>query len=290
MSISNECMVATLAISRWYGFARDEQAGKAVADAHHADSDAANVNKRLLPRSAMKDVTAALSAVRTHFYESTLPWRDGGGRLLTRKMYMPFIEKHESLVREARVEIDKFIDVTYPAALDRAEFRMGSLLNPNDYPSQAELRRKYRVHLDFEPVSSASDFRVRIDSDHADAIRANIERGLQERIAAAMREVWTRLATTLEHFHERMADTDAKFKQATVTNLQELVDLLPNLNVLDDPDLEAIRLDIAQKFSGLDAVTLRQDDGLRTQVATEAREIIDVMEGFMTATGGSSDE
>lgn len=289
MSITKDAMIVRLSISRWTGFARDEDLSCDVAQTANAEADTANVTKRLLPKTAMKDVNAALNAVRMHFYESTLPWHDKGDRLLTRKMYMPFVERHEELKAIADAAIDKFIFETYPRELDRAEFRMGSLFAAADYPDPHDLRGKYRMRLEFDVVEDASDFRVTMDQAHVDSIRASIEKGVQQRVRDAMRDVWDRLATTLNHFHDRMADTDAIFKKATVENLQEIVDILPNLNLTDDPDLEAIRQDIQQHLSGLDPIKLRKDVERRHAAASEAERIMSTMNGFMAATGGAQD-
>lgn len=285
MSITKECMIVNLSISRWYGFARDADLGRKVAEDHNADDDATNVSKRLMPRRVMSEVNASLSAIRTHFYDNTLPWHDRGGRLLTRKMFTTFIEQHEALVKKAEVAIDKFINDTYLREMDRAEFRMGDTFKITDYPTPEELRRLYGVQLDFEPVGDAGDFRVEMDQKYVDSIRHSIERNMSARIQTAMRDVWDRLAKTLRYFHERMADEDARFKASTIENLKEIVAVLPALNVLDDPDLEAVRLDIEAHLAGLDPKSVREDVDLRREVAGEAKRIMETMDGFMAAFG-----
>jgi hypothetical protein len=285
MSITKECMIVNLSIGRWYGFARDSDLGRSVALTHHADEDATNVNKRLMPSKVLRDVNSTLTAIRNHFHKNTLPWHDAGGRLLTRKLFATFIEEHEALVKKAEVAIEKFITADYPTERDRAEFRMGDVFKSEDYPSQAELRTMYRVRLDFEPVGDASDFRVEMDQKHADSVRQSIERNVNNRIQTAMREVWDRLAKTLRHFHDRMADEDARFKRATIDNLREIIDVLPALNVLDDPDLESIRIDIMNHLSDLDPVELRDNEEMRREVSGEAKRIMDTMDGFMAAFG-----
>jgi hypothetical protein len=99
-----------------------------------ADSDAARVNKHLVPKQALADVVSAASAVRTHLYLKTLPWKDNGDRLLTRKLFLGFIEEHERLVGEFDKAVHQFLTVAYPAARDQAEFRMGSLFKPTTIP------------------------------------------------------------------------------------------------------------------------------------------------------------
>jgi len=283
-------MIVRLSISRWYGFARDADLSQSVAADNNADTGTANVNKRLMPKAAMKEVNAALNAVRTHFYESTLPWHDKGDRLLTRKMFTTFVERHEELKAEADKAIDKFIYGTYPRELDRAEFRMGNLFDPTDYPDPDDLRGKYRIQLEFDAVSDADDFRVEMDQSHVDTIRASIEQSVQRRVNDAMTDVWDRLATTVKHFHDRMATEDATFKRSTVDNLQEIVDILPKLNLTDDPDLEAIRQDVQHHLTGLDPAELRKDKDQRKEVAAEAKRIMDSMSGFMAATNEGADQ
>jgi len=278
-------MIVDLSIGRWYGFARDAELGRSVALTHHADEDATNVNKRLMPSKVLRDVNSSLTTIRKHFHKNTLPWHDTGGRLLTRKLFATFIEEHEALVTKAEAAIEKFITVDYPVERDRAEFRMGEVFNPDDYPAQSELRGMYRVRLDFEPVGDAGDFRVDMDKKYVDHVRQSIERKVNDRIHGAMREVWDRLSKTLTHFHARMADEDSKFKRATIDNLREIVEVLPALNVLDDPDLESIRIDIMHHLADLDPVELRDDEDLRREVSGEAKRIMDTMDGFMAAFG-----
>jgi hypothetical protein len=98
--------------------------------------------------------------------------------------------------------------------------------------------------------------------------------------------VWKRLAETVGRFAERMANEDATFHASTVEKLEEIVELLPALNIMDDPNLEQMRRDIQGSLIGYDAKTLRKDKAARSVAATEAQKIMDTMKGFMTAFGG----
>jgi hypothetical protein len=87
MSITTKAMVLNLQVGLWSGHRLDKEATRKVTEDNNAESDAARVNKHLIPKPAFKDITATATAVRTHFYENTLPWKDNGDRLLTRGMY-----------------------------------------------------------------------------------------------------------------------------------------------------------------------------------------------------------
>lgn len=282
-ALTERAMTMNLSISLWQGYRLDKEASRKVTSQAGAALDAARVNKHLVPKEALAPVVTAAGAVRTHFYENTLPWRDNGDRLMTRKLFLTFIPAHETLVREFETAVETFLTRDYPHAIAQAEFRMGDMFNPDDYPPVSELRRRFRVNLDFDAITTANDFRVAIDQEHVDRVKAAMERAAEERIAGAMADIWRRLGETVGYFHERMANPEAVFRDSTVENVHDLLELIPGLNVLDDPAIEQVRALIEEKLGGAAAKEIRKDPEYRAELAGEAKQIIDTMQGFMNA-------
>lgn len=284
MSIVTKCMQVNLQIGIWKGYRLDRDASAKVTADAGADADAARVNKHLVPKESLKDIEKAQTQVREHFYRKTLPWKDNGDRLLTRMMFRDFIEEHEGLVGKFKDAVEDFVTVSYPQARERAQFRMGDLFDPNDYPPAESLRRRFYINLDIDGISEANDFRVSLDAEHADEVRENMEKAMHERIGRAMRDVWTRLSDVVGHFANKMG-SDEIFRDATVRNLEEIVELLPGLNVLDDPDLAAIGDEIKASLIGYDPKDLRKKPEVRSEAADQAKAIMEKMQGFMSAFG-----
>jgi 5-hydroxyisourate hydrolase-like protein (transthyretin family) len=284
MSISNECMIVNLQLGIWQGYRMDKEASAKVTQDAHAHAEAARVNKHLIPKESLKDIITASSAVRTHFYTSTLPWKDNGDRLLTRMHYQKFIEKHQELVSLFNTEVEEFLDHKYPMARDKASFRMGDLFKEDDYPEPRELRSKFYVNLDIDAVTEAGDFRVTLDKKNIGAIKQQMADAMNDRLGRAMKDVWTRLAETLGHYTRKMS-TDEIFRDSTVKNLEEIIEILPALNIMDDPNLAKIILDLRQNVVGYAANDLRKDLGTRALAAGEATRIMEDMKGFMSAFG-----
>jgi len=283
MSIVNECMVVNCQIGLWSGHRLDKEASARVTQEAQAHEDAARVNKHLIPKEALKDVGQAATQLRLHFYRKTLPWKDNGDRLLTRKMYTQFMTEHAALRYTFEQAVQEFLDKGYPLAFEQARFRMGSLFDPNDYPAEQTLRRKFYVNLDIDPVATANDFRVSLDEGQQDEIKQEIEEAMARRVNSAMEDVWKRLHSTLTNYAERMASENGRFKEATVDNLKEIVDMLPAFNVLGDPQLERIAKDVQSTLLGNSAKELRKDDKVRSAAAMEAQRILEDMSGFMKA-------
>ena len=285
MSIVTQAMVVNLQIGVWMGYRLDKEASRELTDEKNAEADAARVNTHLIPKDKLKPIVSASGAVRSHFYDKTLPWQDNGNRLLTRKLYMKFIEEHQRLVTAFTEAVDQFLARDYLVAQEKARFRMGELFKPDVYPSAEALRRRFYVNLDIDAVTTAGDFRVEMDQNTIDEVREGMEQAMGARIGRAMQDVWARLNTTLGHFAEKMAG-DGIFRNTTLTNLEELVQVLPDLNITNDPELERIRLEIADKIIGFDAQDLRKDKLVRDRAATEASKIVEEMAGFLNAFGG----
>lgn len=287
MSIVKKCMTVNLRIGQWTGQRLDRVASENVTRDAHAESDAARVNKHLVPKMDLKPIGAAASKIRLHYYDMTLPWKDSGDRLLTRKMFPEFIERHEELVGEFKVAVEHFISEVYPKVKEKAAFRMGELFDADDYPSPEALRRKFYAHLDFDAVTEADDFRVEMDQASLDKIKGDIESATQARVTKAMADVWNRLSTVVGHFADKMG-SDEIFRNTTVENLDELARLLPALNLTDDPELDKIGAEISATLVGYDPATLRKEPAVRKEAAEKANKIMEDMRGFMSAMSAAA--
>jgi len=289
MSITTQCMMVNLQIGIWTGQRLDKDASKRVTDEANAAQDAASVNKHTVPKTALAPILSAASALRRHFYDNTLPWKDNGDRLLSRQMYMPFIEQYEQKHQWFDAKVDEFLGTAYPSVIEQAAFRMGEMFRAEDYPSVTSLRRRFYATLDIDAVTEAHDFRVAMDAGQADAVRAQIESSLRERTNKAMYDVWSRVASTLAHVADKLGTPDAVFRDSTIKNLEEILALLPGLNILDDAQLNAIRDDIERSVLAYDVKWMRKDPVVRTKVSEEAQRIMTDMQGFMAAFGGGDE-
>jgi predicted secreted Zn-dependent protease len=86
-------------------------------------------------------------------------------------------------------------------------------------------------------------------------------------VAAAQHDAWNRLHDALTRIKDRLTlDEDGKrriFHDTTVTNAQELCDLLTPLNVTNDPKLEQARRMLQDAIGDVDPKELRKEDSTR---------------------------
>jgi hypothetical protein len=279
MNLNDRALLVQLSISAWAGRKYDKKATAAVNTVAKAVEAAGRYNKALLPMNDfLADVHKKATTIRTAFYENTLPWGLDGMHMLPTSNYLEFVTEFRRKRDDWNVLVDRFVD-NYPTFVLNAAADLGDLYNESDYPQQAEMRRKFSIDLAVFPVPT-NDFRVSIASDELTRIQQDVERRVKEAEANAMKEVWQRLYDRVKHMAEKLSDPAAIFRDSMVENAREMCAMLPRLNFMEDPHLEAMRQQVeASLLKHPDA--LRNDPDLRRDTAAEAKAIMDKMGAFM---------
>jgi hypothetical protein len=285
MSIKTECMVVNLRVSKWAAFKVDKEAGRKVTRDAGAEEDAARVNKHLVPKSALDKIVSADSGARAWFYANTLPWKDNGDRLLPRASYQTFMAEYGVRKKLFDDEVENFLDNVYAKVREVAEFRMGDMFKPEDYPAVADLRGKFAMTLAIDSVTDAADFRV--DLDNASVVRAEIAEATNARMKNAMAETWKRLAEPLGHFITKLSEDKVSYKDSTPDNLRKALQDCKAWNLEGDQNLIDIIDRLQDSLDGVDNKTLRKDSGTRAEVVKRASAINDDVKTFMDAFGSA---
>jgi hypothetical protein len=97
------------------------------------------------------------------------------------------------------------------------------------------------------PLPDAGDFRVTLGDEEKERIKRQITAAVEASLQVASRELWQRLYEAVSHLAERLRPykvtgegVEHPFRDSVVTNLVKLVDILPKLNVTQDPELERL--------------------------------------------------
>lgn len=280
-AVQSTALLADVTIHMWGAERSDAKAMQEVKANAGAVGNVGRVVKNLLAGAdgALKDTRSAFASVRTLHYGLTLPWvsdphaeRQRGARLLPNLLWQEYTDKIAGARKRAYDQRDKFVD-EYPDLVERARSNLGSLADA-DYPSQDEVRAQFKITVDFEPIPSGSDFRGLPDTMLDKLGKALVARQ-QRMVEGAARAMWTEARERVEHICARMSDADATFKKTTVSNVRDLVTLLPAWNISGDTRANEIAQDIERMLDGVDADAIRKSANLRANVAEQARAVVD---------------
>lgn len=283
MSISNSSVLVELNISVWTAAKLDKSETQRVVNQNNAASNAAQVRKNLLAgTNKRKDIAEYANACRIWHNSRTLPWADKGQRLLPTSIFFDY--KTEAAMRKNTFDrmVEDFL-THYPAIVQTAHNYMGSLFNPDDYPTVDELRDKFGYRMVFSPVPESGDFRLDVGQRDLAEIKEEYEENFKSRLADAMREPWERLHKELSHISERLTDSEVdvedgspkrRYHASLITNAQNLCGLLSHLNVTRDPKLEEARQRLEAVMSGADIEVIRESPVHRADVKSKVDEIL----------------
>ena len=269
MSITSSAVQVEMNISVWTANKLDKSATEKVVADNSAVQNAAQVRKNLMAGTSLrKDISDYAAGCRLWHNTRTLPWADKGARLLSTSLFLDY--KTEANIR--RDTFNKMVDnfcTNYPALVQTSHNYLGTLFNPEDYPSVDEVRSKFGFRLVFSPVPESGDFRLQVAEQDLQDLRQQYEENFSSRLADAMREPWDRLHKLLISMSEKLTDVEGddeskkRYHDTLITNAQTLCSLLTHLNVTKDPKLEQARRDLELTMLGADIDAIKESPEVR---------------------------
>ncbi len=287
-SLSSRAMLSSLSISMWSARKHDPAASEDIAARHGAQANVGRYLKILLPKKALAEVQKIVSEARQEHYFITLPWDDNGYRVLPGAVYFDHVRKMHSHQQGFNDAVDDLCR-QFGSLVNESRIRLGGLFRDGDYPATDELRSKFSFETKVMPLPDAGDFRVTLGDEEKQRIKRQIALDVEASLQVGTRELWHRLYEAVQHMADRLSaykvtddGVEHPFRDTVVTNLVRLVDVLPKLNITNDPELERLAEQVRASLL-VDPKELRQSDSTRTQTAKTAAEIASRMAGYMAA-------
>ena len=284
--LSEKAMIVALNIGVWTARKHDRRISEEVATTHGAAADAGRYNKTLIDRRHFAKIDKVVRDARAHHYENTLPWLDDGYRILPADNYFEYCDQQRAHRDRFNAAVSEFI-AGYPNMVEEARDRLNGLYDPKDYPEPQRIIDKFGADICVLPLPAGADFRVNLSEAETQRVRADIERRTQDAAQAAIRDLWQRIYDTVQPVAEKLAAfsrdsgrTENPFRNSMITNLRELVDLLPRLNFTGDPQLDAMRQRLSDELCQTEPKTLRKNAKIRRDTAAAAAKILDDMAGY----------
>jgi len=280
--LKDEAMIVRLSISQWTARKFDKGVTQSVAHHYGTRPDVGRYNKILIAQDAIKEIIQTVSNARSFHYENTLPWDDAGGRILPTANFLAYSKKMREFRALFESAVGEFLS-NYDEYRENARRRLSAMFRAEDYPGRNEIVGKYGFSTDIEPVPDAADFRVSVSKKDTAQIKKKLEAKVKDREAEAMTDLYLRLNRVVTHFYEKLSNGDTIFRDSLVENVVELVNLLPRLNIFDDPELEELRKETQKKLCAFEPEQLRKDEAARGKASKDAKAILEKMAGYVGA-------
>jgi len=283
-SLSKQCLLVRLSISSYTGTKTDKVLTKETARRHDIQNEYLRVSKSLVSKEMIAPYKNIETEARQYHIEHTLPWDENGVRILPAVHYTEYMEAQ----RERRALFEKAAEmfiVDWPNVLAAAKTALGTSFNEADYPSTSALKNafKFRIKVDQLPEAS-QDFRCTIPASEIEEVRKEWAMQVETAKVEAQRELYARLLEPLSNMAERLRKEEGVFRDSLVDNVLDIVELIPSLNITQDPKIAEFGERIRKDFYRIRPNDLRHDIPLRKNTVKKVDAILAEISEFMPAT------
>jgi hypothetical protein len=278
-NLSEKAMLVSISFSFWTGKTKDKQVTREVLIRKNSSTDAGTWFTNLVSKNELKDIDSARGKVRETHYRLTLPWMDGGTRILPSAMFMKYTEEMRKVIAEHEKALAAFLK-TYPELVKDAQKRLGDLLKDKRLPTAAEIKHKFRIRQDILPIPEAGDFRCKLTDGQEAQIKKQVASSIEDMTERAVTSVWEQFTELVSKIEETMKQPKKIFRDSLISNLKDYCELLPKLNLTNDNNLEHLRKEALAKLAKLIPDNLRQDKNDRKKAHKSAKEIMEKIKGY----------
>lgn len=279
--ISDRALLAKLTTRAWSGQKKDSEVSRRVTADAHADPASGTFYKRLAKSHLFEEFQRTASAAREYHNRVTLPWLDGGYRLLPTDMFFNYQQQMAGYRREAEATARR-IRNEYPRIVEQARNRLGTLYNPDDFPSADKVESAFGIEVSLVPVPDTDDFRVDLDEETQESIRSEVQQSYKEMERTALLNLWDRLHSVVEHLSTRLHEVDRaerkRLHESVVGHVRDLVEILPSLNITGDAELDQLAGEAKEKLL-VDINALRTSPDRRAETAQAADDLLNRITG-----------
>jgi hypothetical protein len=274
-------MLSAVHISIWAAVKHDRKVSRDVANQHGAHEGAGRYNKKLLQGAEKLDALRTLAGqIRQYFYKITLPWSDEGFRLLPAHFYFEMTSQMREFERMFSERVEEFLTV-YPSYIEQVRPELNGLFREEDYPSVERLRSKFAIKLEVLPIPSGEDFRVTLSQEEQSRVAQEIDASVRQSLQRGSEDLWKRLRQVVTHMVDRLNEPESRFHGSLVTNIFDLVELLPRLNVTEDEELNQFASEVRNRLCNFTAHDLKKNEILRVATAVDAAELLSKMDDVL---------
>lgn len=269
-------VLSSLSISKWEGRKYDKKISTKVAKDLGTTVDWGRYNKALIARDALKEINSIVAAIRKCHHELTVPFDHGNTDLLPITRFDEHKKKTTELIVKFGKTADEF-EIVYPALIEEAKISCPNF-NRADYPDAANIRRKFNVTIEYNPVPTGNHLIVELANGELSKLQAQVEEQKAANLNKAMGELWSRLYEPVQKMAEALATPDKGFHKSLIENIKKVTAILPDLNLANDISLEKMAKEVEAKLCKHDTDDLRLDLVVRQETANAAKNILEKMD------------
>lgn len=242
--IARDCTLVSIEGSLFPWSKRDDEAANNAASADHADAERFTAYVQRVTKEDRLPPQQKLSEARRFLdFPTGFKWDGKGSFAVVNTKLDSVVTRLEAFRAEFYDLVDQLCQ-RLPALRDQARVDLNGAFDRLGFPTEQEVRERYRFEIKTSVIPHADDIRLNhVSAKARAAIEDNIRKEQQTKVTELHKTVVSSLESALARVASSLTDFSegkiARFEDTLVTNLEELVEALPTLNVTDDRTVSA---------------------------------------------------
>jgi hypothetical protein len=279
MSLTEKAMIAKLSFSI-IGQRKKDQIATNKSNQALGTSDAAGLYQKIkISRENIIDAIRIRDSALKYHRKMTTPFTADNWNLIGSEKILEYSKEIADYKTKFKLAVDD-IQNRWPAIVAFEEKRLDPIFIADEYPSQNEVSNFFSFYHKLKPIVDPSHVVIKLEAEVLEEIKEELRKEAVENTRRSLKDMWNRLFDPVANMAD-ICSNDKKIFGSLIENVKEIVDILPDLNIINDTDLNNMAREVKFKLLSHTAGQLRDDKDLKRRIGAEAQAVADKMEGYM---------
>lgn len=276
-TLADKALLVSLTICKPQMTEKDKQTTGEVALDKGASTAAVSVVKKLYPKHLLQPIQQVETAARQHLLSVTQPWARGMS-LLPSKLFMSLQAEMGTFKLQHRQAVTVFLN-NYAGVMAEAAREQGAMFDATNYPDLSTLAAEFTFDVTYLPLGSVPSMMDGLSAEVLEDVRSEVEAQTRQTLAVGQKALYDRLASALTRIKVQCGNPDGKIYETLTGNLDEMLKVLPDLNLANDPTFT--QLCEEARALVVPTAAIKTVPGVRESMASTADDILAKMAAFM---------
>jgi hypothetical protein len=266
---------------------RDEEAESMIQD--ELNDGALIVNRKLFrdPANPVNRIITSMGQAYAYHKRLTFPHIDRGPRIISNTIFMEYRNEIVQRIRDVEAMMVRVMPIYDQCVQDDIRYRTQGPKPPRasveDYPTASDFKSATSISVLPMPLPDKRHFLFDLPDEEMEAFDA-----VQDRIERVVKaDTVKRMLEPVQHLAKKLAipigETGATFRDSSVENIIEAVDLVRRIDVLDDPEIAQVMRELTQTIATYSERMewLRESPIMRAEAKGKLDDIAKKMAAFM---------
>jgi len=236
--------------------------------------DKGHYQKKKYQRSDFEDILLTAGQARAQYRKTTTAW-DDKFRIIAGENIMAYMTNMAQFKERFLLGVEEKCRIL-PQIIRRNKHLLDDMYDVDDYITNPTLFRqefnfKYRIY----PIPLKDHLVVDLESEIIDDVHRQMDKDRDEEVQTMMSDLWKRFAAPVAKMVERLADEKPNFRKTLISNVEEQVTFLSQMNLTRDKQMNELLTEAHNRLCALTPGQLKADRAAREQTRKDAQEILD---------------